>query len=85
VEKDICDVSDDGPKNCPCDDEFCPNKPGGDGYFKFLYPPPEKMKFDDDGCAKEQQVECWVLPNGQVSVAVNSMIRGTRLKNIITN
>jgi len=65
-ERDICDDPDEAPKNCPCEDEHCPNKPGGDGYFRFLYPPNDKMKFDDDGCPAEQQIECFVMPNGQV-------------------
>jgi len=67
-ETDICDKGQDTQlsRSCPCADEFCPNKPGGDGYFKFLYPPPDKMKYSEEGCPEEQQIECWVLPNGQV-------------------
>jgi len=65
-ERDICDTGHEAPKTCPCADEFCPNKPGGEGYFKFLYPPNDKMKYSDEGCPDEQQIECWVLPNGQV-------------------
>jgi len=65
-ERDICDKDDpDGePKECPCTDDNCPKKTGGQDGFVFLYPPTDKIKLDDRGCPLQQQMHCVVTQIG---------------------
>ena len=65
-ERDICDKDDGEPKECPCTDDNCPKKTGAQEGFVFLYPPSDKIKYDDDGCPLQQQMKCIVTQIGDV-------------------
>ena len=67
-ERDIC-AKDDEPSECPCTDEACRKKRGGQEGFVFLYPPTDKIKLDDKGCPLQQQMRCVVTQIGDVSQA----------------
>jgi len=62
-ERDIC-AKDDEPNECPCTDEACRKKRGGEEGFVFLYPPTDKIKLDDKGCPLQQQMRCVVTQIG---------------------
>jgi len=62
-ERDIC-AKDDEPSECPCTDEACRKKRGGQEGFVFLYPPTDKIKLDDKGCPLQQQMRCVVTQIG---------------------
>jgi len=70
-EVDICDKASNEPKECPCNGDDCPKKGGSEG-FVFLYPPSDKIKYDDNGCPLQQQMHCVVtqIGGGPPKVAV---------------
>jgi hypothetical protein len=57
----------DDPKGCPCTDANCAGKSDGEIGFKFVYPPIDNMKYDEDGCPLQGQIECFVTQKGTVS------------------